>query len=135
MVRLPHTLSGTYNVIWYEKLNPTLYKVQLNATEPFILGLAESYDPLWIAYVNGEKIRSKPLYSLINGFWINQTGLLEITIEYEPQKWFSYCSAVSLLTLTGCVLYLAKKPLHELVSRGRKLKLALFKSLRERIMY
>jgi len=120
-------------IISYQKIDPTKYVVKVNATKSFMLSFAESYDPLWVAYVNGEKIQSIPLYGVINGFWINQTGLLEITIEYEPQKWFYYGLAVSLLTLTGCVLYLAKEPLYRLVSKIRKLKLASIKSLRKGI--
>jgi hypothetical protein len=112
-------------IISYRKIDPTKYVVKVNATRPFMLSFAESYDPLWVAYVNGEKIQSIPLYGVINGFWINQTGLLEITIEYEPQKWFHYGLAISLLTLTGCILYLAKEPLYRLVSKIRKLKLTL----------
>jgi hypothetical protein len=112
-------------VISYRKIDPTKYVVKVNATKPFMLSFAESYDPLWVAYINREKIQSIPLYDVINGFWINQTGLLEITIEYEPQKWFYYGSGISFLTLTGCVLYLAKKPLYRLVSKIRKLKLTL----------
>jgi hypothetical protein len=112
-------------IISYRKIDPTKYMVKVNATRPFMLSFAESYDPLWVAYVNGEKIQSIPLYGVINGFWINQTGLLEITIEYEPQKWFHYGLAISLLTLTGCILYLAKEPLYRLVSKIRKLKLTL----------
>ncbi|TRZ49441.1 MAG: hypothetical protein D4S01_08570 [Dehalococcoidia bacterium] len=119
-------------IISYQKIDPTKYVVKVNAKAPFMLSFAEAYDPLWIAQVNGQKINSIPLYSVTNGFWINQTGTLEITIEYEPQKWFYYGLAVSLLTLTGCVLYLAKRPLHGLVSKIRKLKLASIK-LRKRI--
>jgi len=109
-------------VISCRKIDPTKYVVKVNATKPFMLSFAESYDPLWVAYVNGGKIQSTPLYGVINGFWINQTGLLEITIEYEPQKWFYYGSAVSLPTFTGCILYLAKRPLCRLLSKFHKLK-------------
>jgi hypothetical protein len=112
-------------IISYRKIDPTKYVVKVNATRPFMLSFAESYDPLWVAYINGEKIQSIPLYGVINGFWINQTGLLEITIEYEPQKWFHYGLAISLLTLTGCILYLTKEPLYRLISKIRKLKLTL----------
>jgi len=64
-----------------------------------MLSFAESYDPLWVCYVNGEKIHSIPLYGVINGFYINQTGYLEITIEYEPQRWFNLGCIISLTTL------------------------------------
>jgi hypothetical protein len=93
-------------VISYQKIDPTKYVVNVNASNPFMLSFAEAYDPLWIAHVNGETIEPTPLYSVINGFWINQTGQLEITIEYEPQKWFYIGSAISLTTLTACTAYL-----------------------------
>lgn len=35
----------------YTKVNPTLWKVKVNATKPFMLTFAESYDPLWEARV------------------------------------------------------------------------------------
>ncbi|MBO3842785.1 MAG: hypothetical protein FGF48_10300, partial [Candidatus Brockarchaeota archaeon] len=93
-------------VVSYQKIDPTKYLVKVNATKPFMLSFAEAYDPLWVAYVNGERIQSIPLYGVINGFWINQTGLLEITIEYEPQKWFYIGSIISVTTLIACATYL-----------------------------
>ena len=93
-------------VIKYQKINPTKYEIEVNATKPFMLSFAESYDPLWVCYVNGEKIHSIPLYGVINGFYINQTGYLEITIEYEPQRWFNLGCIISLTTLLACTTYL-----------------------------
>ena len=93
-------------IISYQKIDPTKYIVEVNATKPFMLSFAEAHDPLWIAHVNGERIESIPLYSVINGFWINQTGQLEITIEYEPQKWFYYGSIISVTTFLACLTYL-----------------------------
>ncbi|MHA1665149.1 MAG: hypothetical protein ACTSVW_04890 [Candidatus Njordarchaeales archaeon] len=93
-------------IIGYQKVNPTKYVVEVNASKPFMLAFAESYDPLWVAYVNGQKVRSVPLYGVINGFWINQTGPLKITIEYEPQKWFYYGSIISITTLIACITYI-----------------------------
>jgi len=98
--------KNSAEVISYQKIDPTRYIVKVNATEPFMLSFAESYDPLWFAYVNGERIQSIPLYGVINGFWINQTGLLEISIEYEPQKWFYMGSIISVSTLIACITYL-----------------------------
>ena len=54
-----------------------------------MLSFAEAYDPLWEARVCNdgklvEKVRLIPLYSVINGFWINETGELEIIIRYAP---------------------------------------------------
>jgi len=100
------------NILKYEKINPTLYKVQVNATEPFMLSFAESYDPLWEArvYKNGklvEKSKPVPLYGVINGFWINTTGEnLEIVIRYKPQDYFEFGLVISGTTLTACIGYL-----------------------------
>ena len=98
-------------IINYTKINPTLWKVKVNATKPFMLSFAESYDPLWEArvYKDGklvEKVRSIPLYSIINGFWINETGELEIVIRYTPQDWFELGLKISGLTFIGCIGYL-----------------------------
>jgi len=95
----------------YTKINPTLWKVKVNATKPFMLSFAEAYDPLWEArvYRDGklmEKVRSIPLYSVINGFWINETGNLEIVIRYTPQDWFEIGLAISATTFVGCIGYL-----------------------------
>jgi len=100
------TKEAPAEIISYQKIDPTKYVVKVNASKPFMLSFAESYDPLWVAYVNGEKIQSVPLYSVINGFWFNQIGLLEITIEYEPQKWLYVGSIISATTLIACAAYL-----------------------------
>ena len=98
-------------VINYTKINPTLWKVSVNATKPFMLSFAESYDPLWEArvYKNGklvEKVKPVPLYGVINGFWISQTGDLQIVLRYKPQDWFELGLAISAMTFTLCIFYL-----------------------------
>jgi len=95
----------------FQKINPTLWKVKINATKPFMLSFAESYDPLWVAKIkqaNGKwkEYQPVPLYSVINGFWINETGNLDITVEYKPQRWFYIGAAISLATLLSCISYL-----------------------------
>jgi DNA invertase Pin-like site-specific DNA recombinase len=50
--------------------------------------------------------KSEQIYSTINGFWIEDTGLLNIVLEYKPQKYFSIGVLISGGTLLGCVGYL-----------------------------
>jgi len=95
----------------YTMKNPTLWKVKVNATKPFFLTFAESYDPLWEAkvYKDGklvEKVHPVPVYGVINGFWINQTGNLEIVLRYTPQDWFERGLIISLTTFILSILYL-----------------------------
>jgi len=98
-------------IISYKKINPTLWEVQVNATKPFMLSFAESYDPLWEAriYKDGklvEKVSPVPLYGVINGFYINETGNLKIIIRYKPQDWFEIGLAISGITFLSCIAYL-----------------------------
>ena len=119
-------------IITYEKVDPTKYIITINATSPFMLSFAESYDPLWVAYVDGTEYQPVPLYSVINGFWINKTGDLEIVLRYKPQDWFEVGSIISITTLVGCMGYLLydwkkddkrikmiKKKLQELLKRKK----------------
>jgi len=89
-------------LIGYKKLSATKYIVHINATEPFVLSFAESYDPLWAAYLDGQRIDPLPLYGVINGFPIEKTGNLGLIIEYEPQKWFVWGSVISVFGLSIC---------------------------------
>jgi len=100
-------------IISYQKINPTLWKVRVNATRPFMLSFAAAYDPLWEArvYKNGkevEVVKSIPLYSIINGFWINETGELEIVIKFKSQDWLETGLVISVTTFALCILYLIR---------------------------
>lgn len=96
--------------ISYMKINPTLWKVKVNTTKPFMLIFAEAYDSSWEVkvYKNGKLVevaRSIPLYYAINGFWINETGNLTIIIQYVPQNWFMLGLIVSVITIALCMFY------------------------------
>jgi hypothetical protein len=98
-------------IISYEMVDSTLWKVKVNATKPFMLSFAEAYDPLWEVrvYKYGrlvEKVSPTSLYGVINGFWIDENGYLEIVIRYKPQDWFELGLALSTATFAGCVVYL-----------------------------
>ncbi|RLC34172.1 MAG: hypothetical protein DRZ76_03185 [Candidatus Nealsonbacteria bacterium] len=117
---IPIKQSRGHVTYYKKKVNPTKYIVNVKiSSSPSLLVFVKAYDPFWEAqvYKNGtlvRKIKPVPVYGVMNGFWINQTGLLEIAIEYEPQRWFYYGSVVSLLTFTWCILYLAKGSLYRL---------------------
>ena len=95
----------TAEVVSYEKVNPTKYKVRVNASEPFMLALGEVYSGLWVAAVNGKEYPSLPLNSISNGFWIEDTGDLDITIEFKPQRSFYTGAIISLVGLLGALAF------------------------------
>ena len=94
-------------VVEFTKINPTKYRAVVNAAEPFMLSFAESYEKnLWVATVNGKEYPSIPLNSVVNGFWIEDQGELEITIEYKPQKYLYYGAVISVVGIVGALSFL-----------------------------
>ena len=106
-----NTGERTAEIISFDKITPTLWKVRVNIMKPFVLSFAEAYDPLWEAevYKDGKLLGTYtpfPLYSVINGFWIDKTGNLEIVIRYKPQYWFKVGVTVSLVWFCLVVLFI-----------------------------
>lgn len=95
----------------YTKIDPTKYVVHVNASNPFSLVFSESYHKDWIAYINGQQIPNE-YHFLVNGYangWcINKTGTYTITLEFWPQNLFYVGSAISIVTLILCTLYVSK---------------------------
>jgi hypothetical protein len=109
----------------YRRISPAEYEVEVkNATRSYMLSLAESYDPLWIAREGVEstddphkgnpdnhafQTRSIPLYSIVNGFYINKMGDYILRIEYQPQKWFMQGAVISIISvisiLVACIIF------------------------------
>ena len=104
--------------ITFENINPTKYRIQVNADEPFSLILSEFYHWGWKAYsgdVNWlEALFSQPIspdeHFIANGYanaWhIDETGDYDITLYFWPQSLFYGGLVVTLLTIVGCVSYL-----------------------------
>jgi len=94
---------------YYEKNSPVLWEIKINSSEPFMLSFVNGFDPLWEArvYKDGkmmETVASTKLYGLINGFWINETGELDIELNYKPQEWFNYSFTISVFTFIICFI-------------------------------
>jgi hypothetical protein len=102
-------------IINYTQKSQTLWTAGVNATEPFLLAFAETYSPFWEArYTSGgKKAIEKPmiLFDAINGYWINETGLIYIELRYAPQDSFDTGLIISIITLAACAAFL----LHSLV--------------------
>lgn len=122
----------------YIRINPTLWKVKVNATKPFFITFAEAYDPLWEARVYKdsklvEKVSPAPTYGVINGFWINQTGEFEIVLRYTPQDWFERGLMISLTTFILSIFYIVYDWRREKGDRWAKRLEEKFKRLAENI--
>ena len=93
----------------FTQISPTRYAASVNAKRPFLLGFAETYSPGWEAeyYKNGERIvKPVELYGLINGFWIEDTGNLEIMVDYTPQDSYEGSFIVTIVSVIACSGYI-----------------------------
>jgi hypothetical protein len=88
------------------RVSPTKYEISISAERPFMITLDRPYDNLWSAFVNAREYSSLMLYPSINGFYIDDSGSLDITIEYKPQKWFIQGAIITIITIIGSVGYL-----------------------------
>lgn len=100
------TQNQTASILQVQENSPMKMVVTVNASEHFILATSQVLDKFWVAYVNGERVKPVSLFLGLQGFPINETGQLAVTIEYEPQLWFYYASAISICSTTViCAFY------------------------------
>lgn len=103
--------------IEYKMINPTKYIVKINTNEQFTLAFSEAYNSNWVGTINGKEIKSFPLFSLINGFNITETGDYDLIINYKTQSYVNLGTFVSVLTLILCIGFLL---LDRFMKRGRQ---------------
>jgi len=98
--------GGAANIISYEQVSPVEWRVTVNASQPFLLVFTERYDKLWRAYTNRAELKPIPIYDLVNGFEINSTGVINITIYYTLQTYLYIGLALSFMTLIALTVAL-----------------------------
>jgi len=100
--------SAEKPVVSFERINPCLYKVHVEAEEPFILVFSDSYHPLWRAILDdGTEIKPVNLYHIVNGFFINKTGKFDLTVRFIGQDYVDLGFKVSLATFIVVLVLLA----------------------------
>jgi len=108
-------------LLTYEKLNPTLYNIEVDTSKPFFLVFSDSYDEGWVATVDGHKLSDKYHFNangFANGWYINKTGTYTIVLEFQPQKLFYTGSAISLTTILICTLYLGRNKIKKQLEKS-----------------
>jgi len=93
------TLIEPKNFTWREA-SPTKYEANVESNGSFILVFLGSYDEHWKAYVNGNLIPETnhlEVNAFANGWLIDATGNLTITIQYETQNLLTVSIAASII--------------------------------------
>jgi hypothetical protein len=106
-------LSLPENLAWSEH-SPTSYTVHVESKGAFVLVFLESYDEHWKVSVNGISVSETNHYEVnafANGWVINTTGELAISIEYETQSVFFESVIASLVLPALLLVFLGRKGL------------------------
>jgi hypothetical protein len=109
----------------FRKINGEKYQVHVrNAKKPFLLVFGEAFDSFWVARTaDGEVIQPAPLYSTINGFQVDKKGDFDLTIEYQPQKWYLNGRVVAVVAVIICAVLM----LYDWKLRGKRRNAAILK--------
>ena len=90
------------------RVDPSAYELWVDSATPFYLTYGRSFSPDWVATVNGRRYVPIPSYGAVNTYYIDQTGINKIAIEYMPQK-ISYAGGIlGIITLLASAAYIAR---------------------------
>jgi hypothetical protein len=114
------------NFTWTE-LSPTSYIAHLETKGPLALVLLESYDEHWKAYVNGSPVSETNHYKVnafANGWLINDTGDLTISIRYETQNIFIISAVASIVLPLLLLAFFGRKSAYwtNAIRKAQKIK-------------
>jgi hypothetical protein len=115
--------NQTVSILKVQNLNPTKTVLSVNATHPFILATSQAFDKSWSAIANGVQLKPVTLYLGLQGYEINKTGQLQITLEYKPQTWFYSASVISIasaIMLLVLVAYFSRERILQVVNKFKK---------------
>ena len=98
--------SSSANVTSYEQTSQVELRVSAQVSSPFVLVFTEPYDGLWRAYIGNSEIKPMLIYGLVNGFFVNQTGAVNIRIYYTLQNYLYLGIALSLASLSFSLIVL-----------------------------
>jgi hypothetical protein len=109
-------LVSPENFTW-EELSPTSYEAHVNSRGPFFLVLLQTYDEHWQVHVNGKPVPEEKHYKVnafANGWLINETGNLTITIQYETQNLILISAIPSIIIPFSLIVFFGRKNLKKI---------------------
>ena len=84
--------------------------------------LREAYDPVWLAWVDGQAYAPVLADGLWNGYVVPVTDGTKLTLEYAPQRWYDTGIVISIVAASGLLggLALACMPIGRAFASGRR---------------
>jgi len=109
------TLIMPEEFTWKEN-SPTSYQADVKSKGPFILVFLENYDEHWKISVNGDPIPETNhlrANTFANGWLIDASGSLTITINYETQSFLLTSVILSVVLPTSLLMFLSIKDIRK----------------------
>src|SRR5271157_381991 len=107
----------------WNELSPTAYSAHVESNDPFVLVFLESYDEHWKVYVNGNPVPERDhqeVNAFANGWLINQTGDLRISIQYETQSILLVSIVASLALPVLLLVFLNRNKFKKLIEASEQ---------------
>jgi len=98
----------------WKEISPTKYEVHVNSKGPFVLIFLESYDQHWKLYENGKiapETNHLKVNAFANGWLVDKTGNLTITILYETQNMLEVSVIASIILPALLLTFFNRKTL------------------------
>lgn len=93
----------------HQEINPTLYRLHVEASQPFFLVFSEGFNNNWGAFLEGEELQNHLEGNLFANTWlVPRVGEYDIVIRYKPQLAFELGQLVSVLTVLGSAVFFSK---------------------------
>jgi hypothetical protein len=105
-------------IVSYERTGMSEYVVTVNSSGPYFMVFTEGYDQAWRASSGVSEYAPVPVYSAVNGFCINQTGVHKVAVYYALQPWHNAGLVISGLGYLAVFIYLARECLKNDKSGG-----------------
>jgi len=106
VVERPFGRSDSVEILEHHRINAGEHFIRVRADKPFVLALAESWNSGWIAELDdGSVIKSFPLYSVVNGFYVDRVGEYTVLLRYHPQAWLWPGAAIGASAFCGLVIF------------------------------
>lgn len=96
--------TATNRIVSVKQIDPTKFVLEILPGEPFTLCSSQTYSPAWAASFDGQSVKSRQVFGIVNGFWVNTSEKCTVVVELQPQQSFYVGVAVSSLTLFVCGL-------------------------------
>jgi hypothetical protein len=93
--------------VTYERTSNIEYKVSVSSDRPTWILLSESYNPLWVAEMDGVELQHVSLDSMVNGYYVPEGGNHTITIHFHGQEIYGNILVEMFLMLAASIALMA----------------------------